>query len=92
MWGWIVLLIGILYGYMTPGRQDKMAIFKKGVVIGIILALVLGIIGYVANVDPLGLGLGTGILALLISVIFLTIAFVVGVWIGDMIEGRPKRA
>jgi hypothetical protein len=92
MWGWIVLLIGILYGYFTPGRQNKMDIFKKGLVIGLVLGLVFAIVGTLANVNPLGFGVGTGVVAIIVGVVFLTIAFVVGVWIGDLIEGRPKRA
>jgi predicted membrane protein len=92
MWGWIVLIIGIVYGYMTPGRQDKMALFKKGVLIGIVLAVLFALVGYVTNTDPLGGGLGTGVIGVLISIVFLSIAFVIGAWIGDWIEGAPKRA
>lgn len=89
-WGLIVLLFGILYGYFTPGRQDKWRMLKKGIFIGIVLALVLGILGYLANVNALGLG--RGIVDVFVSVLVLTILFIVGVWLGDVLEGAPRRS
>jgi hypothetical protein len=88
-WGLVTLLIGIIYGYVTPGRQNKMALFKKGLIIGIVLALVFAIIGFATGFDALGVG---GALGILVSVVFLTILFVVGAWIGDFLEGASKKA
>jgi len=44
----LIIIIGIIYGYMKPGKEDRSAILKKGVVIGIILGaitIVLGLLG-----------------------------------------------
>ncbi len=87
MWGLIVFVIGIAYGYMSPGRQDKGALFKKGLLWGLVVAVVVALLGFFFNSNPLGLG-DAGFFSILISAIVLTLAFIVGVWIGDMIEGR----
>lgn len=88
MWGLLTFVIGLLYGWLSPGRQNKGQMFKTGLLIGIVLALVLGLIGYVANSNPVGFG--TGMLGIFLSVLILTLVFVLGVWIGDLIEGASR--
>lgn len=88
-WGLVALLVGLLYGYLKPGRQDKWAMLKKGAVIGILLAVVFTLLGALLNLDPLGLG--AGFVGIVLAVLVLTILFVVGAWLGDMLEGAPKR-
>ena len=39
-WGILVVLVGIAYGYFTPGRQSKMQILKKGLLWGLVVAIV----------------------------------------------------
>ena len=52
--GWLLFFIGIVYGYMTPGKQDKMDILKKGAIIGVILGIVLGIVGLILGLTAKG--------------------------------------
>lgn len=85
-WGWVVFFVGIAYGYMKKGRQDKTAIFKTGAIWGLIAAVVISVVGYVADVNPLGIGAGT--LALFIGFIIWTLLFVLGVFVGDWLEHR----
>jgi hypothetical protein len=89
-WGLIVVLVGIAYGYFTPGRQSKMAILKRGLLWGLVIAVVFAVLGYFLNVDPLGLT-GAGLISVFVSFVVLTLFFILGVWIGDMIEGRGSR-
>lgn len=86
-WGLVVFLIGIAYGWMSPGRQDKSTLFKRGLLWGLIIAIVVALLGFFFNANPLGLG-DVGFFSILVAAIVLTLAFIVGVWIGDMIEGR----
>jgi uncharacterized membrane protein YadS len=86
-WGLVVFLIGIAYGYMSPGRQDKSQLFKKGLLWGLIIAIVVALLGFFFNANPLGLA-DNGFFGILISAIVLTLVFIVGVWLGDMVEGR----
>lgn len=90
MWGWLALLVGIAYGYFTPGHQDKGALLKKGLLYGIVIAVVLALIAYFLNVSLLGFG--RGLIANVIGAIIVVLLFVAGVWLGDVIEHRVKKA
>lgn len=83
MWGLVTFLIGIAYGFFAKGRQDKSRLFMTGLLIGLVLAIIFGLLGGLQ-----GLGLPGGFLGILIAAVILTILFVIGVWIGDFFEGR----
>lgn len=91
MWGLIAFVIGLVYGWASPGRQNKMSMFRTGLLVGLVLALVLALIGFVTGSDPLGVGLGAGMLAIVINVLVITLLFILGVWLGDLIEGSRAR-
>ena len=91
MWGLITFLIGLVYGWASPGRQDKSQILKTGFLIGLVLAVVLALIGFATGSYALGVTSTLGFLGLVIDVLVLTLLFILGVWIGDMIEGRRQR-
>jgi len=83
-WGLVVFVIGIVYGWLSPGRQNKWALFKTGALIGIVLALVFALLGFLIDANPLGMG--GGFLGFIVSFLILTLLFVIGVWIGDLLE------
>lgn len=85
MWFYIlVILLGLAFGYMRPGRESKWGLLKNGVIIGIILGVVLGLIGWMFNMSFFGT---TSWLGIVWDVIILTILFIIGVFIGDLLEG-----
>lgn len=88
-WGLLVFVIGFAYGFFTPGRQNKGHILKMGILWGIVIAIVLAVLGYFTSVPALGLG--GGFIGIIIEAIVLTLLFVLGVWLGDMLEGRRTR-
>lgn len=88
-WGLVVLLIGVAYGWLSPGKQDKSHIFKTGIIWGLVIAVVVALLGLLFKANPLGLG-DVGFLSLFISFVVMTILFIVGVWIGDLLEGRGR--
>lgn len=90
-WGLIVFLVGIAYGWLSPGRQDKSHIFKMGLVWGLLIALIVAVLGYFFGVNALGLA-DNGFVSNLIAFVVLTVVFIVGVWLGDLIEGRRGRS
>lgn len=88
-WGLLVFVIGILYGALARGRQDKGALFKQGLVIGLVLALVLVLIGWAVGAPVLGIGGG---LWIVLAAVILSLLFILGVWIGDLVtSGRDRR-
>ena len=88
MWGIVALLIGLAYGYLSPGKEDKMRLLRNGFFIGVALALVFALIGYLTGSYPLGIG---GMVGIVVSVLVVTLMFILGVWLGDLIEGRKER-
>lgn len=91
MWGFLVFLIGLAYGWMSPGRQDKSQLFMRGLLIGVVIAIVLAVLGFFFGSNPVT---GTGdvsFFGIVWTTIVLSLAFIVGVWLGDMIEGRRSR-
>lgn len=83
-WGLVVLLVGIVYGYAKPGKQSKWRIFKTGLLVGLVLGLVSAILGSLAGLRAIGIG--GGFWGIVIDVVVLTVLFIVGVWIGDVLE------
>lgn len=90
MFGWLVLLFGIVYGYMTPGRQNKMELFKTAIIIGLIVGIVFGLIGMVTRINAIGFG-DLSIVGIIVSAVVIAILFVVGAWVGDFIEEKAPR-
>ncbi len=90
MWGFLVFLVGILYGWMTPGRQDKTRLFMNGLWIGLVLAIVLALLGVLLSAPAVPLGVN--VVGVVLSVLLLTVLFIVGAWLGDLIEGSRRHA
>jgi|Deesub1362A_J573_1020465.scaffolds.fasta_scaffold00198_52 flagellar biosynthesis protein FlhB len=91
----IIFVIGVIYGYLKPGKQSKAELFKKsiilGIILGIIFALVLGVISMFLGSFAGSFIMATGtFIGILISVIWLALFFIAGVAIGDFIESRTK--
>lgn len=89
MWGLLILLGGLLYGWMTPGRQDKGRLLWNGFLLGIVVALLLALLGAAIGARPLPFG--AGLVGVVLTVLVLTIVFVVGAWLGDLVEGAVHR-
>ncbi|HET6404080.1 MAG TPA: hypothetical protein VFH78_05495 [Candidatus Thermoplasmatota archaeon] len=90
MLGWLALLGGIAYGYFSPGRQDLKTLLKKGLLYGLILAVILAVVGILLNFSILGFG--DSFIANIIGAVIVVLLFVAGVWFGDWLEHRrgPK--
>lgn len=87
-WGLVVFVVGILYGALKKGRQDKSDLFKQGLIIGLVLALVLVVLGALVGAPALGFG---GAVGIIVGAIVLSLLFVLGVWIGDLVTGAKRQ-
>ncbi|CAG0959686.1 hypothetical protein METP3_00748 [Methanosarcinales archaeon] len=83
----LIVIIGIIYGYMKPGKEDRSALLKRGVVIGIILGAIMVGLGLLLGRTILLLGGIVGVY-LFIEVIILAVLFIIGTYIGDMLERK----
>ena len=83
----LIIIIGIIYGYMKPGKEDRSALLKKGVVIGIILGAIMVVLGLIGGGGILLLGSLAGAVVF-IEVLILAVLFIIGTYIGDMLERK----
>jgi general stress protein CsbA len=86
----LMLVLGIVYGYTRPGKEDRVAILKKALLIGLVIGVVIGfIIALVLRVSLIGATIGATIGAVIIIVVF-AVFFIIGTMIGDWMEARKK--
>jgi uncharacterized membrane protein YvlD (DUF360 family) len=83
----VAFVIGVLYGAVKAGRQDKSGLLLQGLLIGVILAVVLALVGFFTGHGALGVAGG---LAIVWGALVLTLVFVLGVWVGDLLTGQRK--
>lgn len=84
MWGLSALVIGALFGWMTPGLQNRDRVLATGLILGALAAAVFILLGAAIGSDPLPVGEGAwGTLA---SFTVMTVLFLFGVWIGDVLQ------
>ena len=85
----LTIAIGAIYGYLKPGKENRMELLKKGVLIGIILGLVLTGFGMLVNIKFLLLSSIVG-LFMFVEVVILAVLFILGTFIGDWLEEKGK--
>jgi peptidoglycan/LPS O-acetylase OafA/YrhL len=90
MWGLLALVIGVLYGWLKPGSQDKSRLLVNGLVIGLVVGLALALLGVAVGSNPVYFG--SGFLGIFLGIVIITLLFVLGVWLGDLIERKPRRS
>jgi Mg/Co/Ni transporter MgtE len=84
----LAFTVGLVYGYVKPGKEKRWELFKKGIVYGVILGIIFGIIGFFVG----GLFLfAASTIGIFIGVIILVIIFIIGTFIGDLLEVAIKR-
>lgn len=92
MWGILIpLLVGIAVGYFMKGKQDKSRLFWIGAIWALVIAIVLNAIGWFTGNNPTTGGDGVNGTGIFVSFIVSLVVFLVGVWLGDMVEGRRTR-
>ncbi len=83
----ISFVLGVVYGLLHPGKENRFGMIRKAIGIGILIGIVFGLI--VALFLPGFLGflfLGVSVLSFVIFVLLIAIPFVLGTIVGDIIE------
>ncbi len=88
----LIIIVGIIYGYAHPGKEDRMHILKKGLRYGFILGVVFGVIGLFTRNISVALAAGfVGIIGFVIMALIISVEFVIGTFIGDFLEEKIKK-
>lgn len=85
----LTIVIGIAYGYIKPGKEDRFGIFKKGIIIGVALGIIFTVLGIFAGAEFLLMSGLIGFIAF-IDIVLIAILFIVGTYIGDWLEEKAK--
>jgi 4-hydroxybenzoate polyprenyltransferase len=59
----LILIIGIAFGYLRKGKEDFRGLLKTGAIIGIVLAVLFGLVAFLFAPGAIGLGLAPAALA-----------------------------
>ncbi len=87
----LTFILGIIYGYAGPGKEDLGMVLRNGLLIGIALGILFVIVGLLVSPGLLVLGAWTVSAAMIfLEVVILTVLFIIGTWIGDWLEGRSR--
>jgi hypothetical protein len=89
-WGLIVIVLGFAYGALMPGKQRKSTLFASGLLIGVLLAIVLLVLGFLTKVPVLEIAGVVGAVGMVITAAVLSLLFVLGVWLGDLVTGAGR--
>jgi uncharacterized membrane protein len=86
----IAFLIGVVYGFVNPGKENRLNILKKALIIGIVIGLFIGLIAalFIPIVGILVAGIGA--LSFAFLALYFTVFFVIGTFIGDALERARK--
>ncbi|ADB57616.1 hypothetical protein [Archaeoglobus profundus] len=91
----IVFLLGVIYGFLNPGKEDRWKLFKRALVIGSVIGLILGLT-FVFLLLPFGFhplfplvaiaGVFWMVILFVILTVYFAVIFIVGTFVGDLLE------
>ncbi len=87
--------VGVIYGYLKPGKEDRVALLKNGFLIGIVLGLVIVAFGMLVDSRVLlhsGVAVMIGLVGMFVFIlaVILAVLFIIGTFIGDWLEEKGK--
>ena len=83
------LIAGIIYGYLKTGKEDRIALFKKGFLLGMIVAVIIAGLVIISGISSMLIFVSSSIMIVL-SIVLLTVFFIAGTFIGDWLEANLK--
>ncbi len=94
----LVFIVGLIYGIINPGKEDKLNLLKKSIMIGVVIALLITALFFLFTAPvwiavpfiPIFGGI-VGIFAGVFVGLYFGIVFVVGAFIGDLIESVIRK-
>ena len=91
----LIIVVGVIYGYLKPGKEDRVALLKNGLIIGIVLGLVVVVFGMLVDSNVLlhsGVAVMVGLVGMFVFIlaVILAVLFIIGTFIGDWLEEKSK--
>ncbi|MBE8540127.1 hypothetical protein [Geoglobus acetivorans] len=94
----LVFLIGFVYGFVNPGRENKLRLLRNSLAVGFVFGVLIALLFFVFTL-PAGLfvpfipllGGLAGIVAGVFIALYFGLVFIIGTFIGDVLESLLKR-
>lgn len=86
----VIIGIGMIYGFLKTGKENRVSLLKRGLFIGIMLGIVLIILGIsMGGYMMMGASSIVGVVIFL-EVMIVTVFFIIGTLIGDFLEYKMR--
>ncbi len=83
----IFFILGVIYGFLHRGREDRIGMLKKAIGIGTALGLIFGFLIAIFLPGILGLfAVGMSIVAFIMLILTIAVPFIIGTMFGDLME------
>ncbi len=94
----LIFVAGLIYGIVNPGKEDKLGLIKKAIIVGVVITLISTLLFLIFTAPawifvpfiPVFGGI-VGVFAGVFIGLYFGIVFVVGVFVGDLIESAIRR-
>jgi hypothetical protein len=87
----LIVLGGVIYGYVRTGREDRGNILKEGLKTGVAIGVLFGLFGLITGNILISLAEGfVEIIQFIIVAFVVSIEFIFGTLIGDYLEEKLK--
>ncbi|WP_456370516.1 hypothetical protein [Geoglobus sp.] len=94
----IVFLLGMVYGFVNTGKEDRLGLIRKSLIIGFVFGLLVALAFFIFTIPaalvlpvlPL-LGGIAGVLVGMFAALYFGVVFAVGTIVGDILESLIKR-
>jgi hypothetical protein len=86
------LIIGIVFGFVHKGKEDYTGLLRNSAISGLVMGIVFVLLSAVFFPEKASIiGGFTGIFGIFVLIITYVIIFIIGAFIGDVIENKIKR-
>ncbi len=92
-WPLVIVLVGLAYGALARGKQDKGKLFRQGLMIGIAFGVILAVLAALTGSPFLTILAIAGAVGIVLDAILISLLFILGVWLGDLVtgaKGKPR--
>ena len=86
------LIIGIVFGFVHKGKEDYGGLLRNSAICGLVIGIIFVLLSaFIFPGTTSLIGGAFGVFSIFVVIIVYVIIFIVGAFIGDLIEGRLKK-
>lgn len=88
----LVFIIGIVFGFLHKGKEAYTDLLKFSAIYGIVLGIIFVLILSLFAPESISIGASfLGVFGIFVTIIIFVIIFIIGAFVGDLLEGVRKK-